>query len=151
MRVNKKIVPLMAFMALASLDANAQEIVYEDSFDDIASTQPIEKLPDGWATEDDTEPFKRYRNNYIMSGAAHSGNYVIGTLQTNNRDSWLFSKGVSLKAGVKYTVKYWLRMPGGTSSVFENNVITCINSSQKKDAVVVKLGETGLTKLADWT
>lgn len=151
MRKTTKIAPLMALMALSSLDANAQEIVYEDSFDDIASTQPVEKLPDGWATEDATEPFKRYRNNYIMSGAAHSGNYVIGTLQTSNRDSWLFTKGVTLKAGVKYTVKYWLRMPGGAAPVFDNNVITCINSLQKKDAVVAKLGETGRTKLADWT
>ena len=151
MRINTKIASLVALMAMSATMANAKEFSYTENFDEDAAGAYFAGLPDGWASEDDTEPFKRYRNTYIMSGAAHSGDYVVGTLQASSRDSWLFSKKLTLRAGVKYTIKYWLRMPGGVASVFNNNVITNITSAQSKASVVANLGETGRTKIADWT
>lgn len=151
MRINTKIASLVALMAMSATMVNAKDFSYTENFDEDAGGAYFTNLPDGWASEDASEPFKRYRDKYIMSGTAHSGDYVIGTLQTtSSRDSWLFSKKMTLKAGVKYTIKYWLRMPGGVAAPFNNNVITNITSSQSKANVVAKLGETGRTKIADW-
>ena len=152
MRINTKIASLAMLMAMTATSAGAKEFSYTEDFDEDAGGAKYTVLPDGWATEDaDDMPFKRYSAKYITGAAAHSGDYVVATSQTgSSRDSWLYSSKLTLKAGVKYTITYWLRMPGGVAAPFNNNVITNITSAQSKAAVVAKLGETGRTKIADW-
>ena len=152
MRINTKIASLAMLMAMTATSAGAKEFSYTEDFDEDAGGAKYTVLPDGWATEDAEDmPFKRYNGKYITGAAAHSGDYVVATSQTSSsRDSWLYSSKLTLKAGVKYTITYWLRMPGGVAAPFNNNVITNITSAQSKAAVVAKLGETGRTKIADW-
>ena len=81
MRINTKIASLVALMAMSATMVNAKDFSYTENFDEDAGGAYFTNLPDGWASEDASEPFKRYRDKYIMSGTAHSGDYVVGTLQ----------------------------------------------------------------------
>lgn len=58
---------------------------------------------------------------------------------------------VTQGVGVTYTISFWLKMPGGVAAPFNNNVAVKVGTEQSETACTVALGETGATKLADWT
>ncbi len=139
-------------LALSAGTASAQEFSYTENFDDDASFTASADLPDGWTSTTNSEAIKRYQGSYLGSGT-NSGNYVLGTLSTTSmgRSSWVFSKMLTLKGGTKYTVKFYLKMPGGSAAPFNNNVTVKAGTAQSEDGLTVSLGETGATKLSDWT
>ena len=132
--------------------ANAKEFSYLETFDEPAFSGSA-ALPDGWASVSTfpASPMMRYAGSYIGSGA-HSGSSVLGTLQTSSfgRDDYAFSKAISLKGGVEYTVSFWVKMPGGSAAPFNNNVKLMVGTAQTKEAMTTTLGETTATKIADW-
>ena len=147
--------PFKTFALLLAMSAgtvSAQEFSYTENFDDDATFTQSEDLPDGWASTSNSEAIKRYQGTYIGSGA-NSGTYVLGTLGTTSmgRSAWVFSKMLTLKGGTKYTVKFYLKMPGGSAAPFNNNVIVKAGTAQTEADMTVSLGETGSTKLSDWT
>ncbi len=139
-------------LATLALPASAKEFSYLETFDDDSHFTQSTALPDGWAAADAAEPIKRYKGSWTGNGT-HSGDYVLGTLQTTSpgRDEWVFSKMLTLKAGVKYTVKFWLVMPGGVAAPFSNNVAVKAGTAQTAEACTVSLGETGNSKISAWT
>ena len=62
-----------------------------------------------------------------------------------------FLQNVVTQGGVTYTISFWLKMPGGVAAPFNNNVAVKVGTEQSETACTVALGETGATKLADWT
>lgn len=143
---------LLATLALVATSAQARVVSYVETFDDDTSFPNGATLPEGWLSENDTEPVKRYAGTYLGTGA-HSGNYVLGTMQTTaiGRSSWVFTPLKTYKAGVTYTVSFWLLMPGGTSSVFVNNVSVKAATAQSSSAATIDLGASGEAKLTQWT
>lgn len=143
---------LLAALALVSLSAQARVVSYVETFDDDSSFSADATLPDGWKSENDTEPVKRYAGSYLGTGS-HSGNYVLGTMQSTaiGRSSWVFTPLRSYKAGVTYTVSFWLCMPGGTSSVFVNNINVKAATAQRSSAATISLGTTGEVRVSSWT
>ena len=139
-------------LSLMATTASAKEFSYVENFDNVASSGNVLDLPDGWKSTGNSELLKVYGGSYIGSGA-HSGSYVMATLQTSSagRSAWAFSKMLSLKGGTTYTVKFWLKMPGGSAPVFNNNVVVKAATAQSEEAATTELGETGDTKIADWT
>ncbi len=139
-------------LALTAGTASAKEFSYTENFDDDATFTASADLPDGWASTSNMETVKRYQGSYLGSGA-NSGDCVLGTLGSSSmgRSSWVFSKMLTLKGGTKYTVKFYLKMPGGSASVFNNNVTVKAGTAQTEEGLTVSLGETGETKLSDWT
>ncbi len=135
-----------------ALPAQAKEFSYLETFDDDTHFTQNAALPDGWLANDAAEPIKRYKGTWTGNGT-HSGDYVLGTLQTSSqgRDEWVFSKMLTLKAGVTYTVKFWLVMPGGVAAPFNNNVAVKAGTAQTVEACTTTLGETGNTKISAWT
>lgn len=139
-------------LALWAGTASAESYSYVETFDDASTFTQSEDLPDGWVSTSNADAFKRYQGSYLGSGA-HSGSYVLGLPNPTamGRSAWLFSKMLTLKGGTKYTVTFWLKMPGGSAAPFNNNVIVKAGTSQTEAGATVTLGETGATTLADWT
>ena len=72
---------------------------------------------------------------------AHSGKSMAGNewKEHEARDAWLFSPPISLTAGTKYTIKFWLLLPGYTEEGLD-----------EYDHFELKIGQEGVS-LLDFT
>ena len=144
---------LALFIALFATSTYAKDFSYIETFDDDATFSAGGSLPDGWLGDNSVTPVQRYEGSYLGSGN-HSGSYVLGTLASSSmgRDSWVYTKKMSLKGGVTYTISYWLHMPGGVApAAYNNNVALYVGNDQTREAATTKLGETGNTVFSEWT
>ena len=141
------------FFGLFATSTQAKEFSYLETFDDETTFSAGGTLPDGWLGDASAVPVKRYEGSYLGSGN-HSGSYVLGTMASSSmgRDSWVYTRKLTLKAGVAYTVSYWLHMPGGVApAAYNNNVALYVGTDQTREAATTLVGETGKTVLSEWT
>lgn len=141
------------FFGLFATSTQAKEFSYLETFDDDATFSAGGALPDGWLGDASAVPVQRYEGSYLGSGN-HSGSYVLGTMASSSmgRDSWVYTRKLTLKAGVAYTVSYWLHMPGGVApAAYNNNVALYVGTDQTREAATTLVGETGKTVLSEWT
>lgn len=141
------------FFGLFATSTQAKEFSYLETFDDDATFSAGGALPDGWLGDASAVPVQRYEGSYLGSGN-HSGSYVLGTMASTSmgRDSWVYTRKLTLKAGVAYTVSYWLHMPGGVApAAYNNNVALYVGTDQTREAATTLVGETGKTVLSEWT
>lgn len=127
------------FFGLFATSTQAKEFSYLETFDDDATFSAGGALPDGWLGDASAVPVQRYEGAYLGSGN-HSGSYVLGTMASSSmgRDSWVYTRKLTLKAGVAYTVSYWLHMPGGVApAVYNNNVALYVGTDQTRETVLV--------------
>ena len=91
----------------------AKEFSYLETFDDDATFSAGATLPDGWLGDASAVPVQRYEGAYLGSGN-HSGSYVLGTMASSSmrRDSWVYTRKLTLKAGVEYTASFYLYNEG---------------------------------------
>ncbi len=145
----------LVLAAMSGFQANVEAASFTETFDNDADFVSGATLPDGWLTTGANGfQFKRYQATDFGS-AAHSGDYVVGTLSNGNdmnRNEQLYTKKLSLKAGKEYTVSYWLKAPGGANpSYYYTQVIAKMGKTQDGTGAVT-LGETPKgTVYADWT
>ncbi len=124
------------FFGLFTTSTQAKEFSYLETFDDDATFSAGGILPDGWLGDASAVPVQRYEGAYLGLGN-YSGSYVLGTMASSSmgRDSWVYTRKLTLKAGVAYTVSYWLHMPGGVApAVYNNNVALYVGTDQTREA-----------------
>lgn len=139
------------FFGLFATSTQAKEFSYLETFDDDATFSAGATLPDGWLGDASAVPVQRYEGAYLGSGN-HSGSYVLGTMASSSmgRDSWVYTRKLTLKAGVAYTVSYWLHMPGGVApAAYNNNVALYVGTDQTREAATTLVGETQRVDTAD--
>ena len=174
MKIKTRIAPLMVLMALSSLDVNAQEIVYKDSFDDIASTQPVEELPDGVVCElpysqsfdnenEDYDGKSFVPNGWLSTGSspfvtanmdainAFDGKYyLIAPESAVKRDDRLYTPFYKMTKGVTYTAKFYLYMPGDIDTGNVGDITFTVGTEQDSEFQTPLLTKTAYHN-SKWT
>jgi len=118
----------------------------------VVFSEGFEGSIDGWTVEKNgEEEWKIYTESATIK--AHGGVRFAGHLWVLNkkRDAWLYSPAFQMNAGTKYTIKFWLRLPGypedGEHDYFELK----IGQSNTISAMTTTLYNNTTTYIPDWT
>jgi len=109
---------------------------------------------DGWTVETNAggDPWAIWMNSPEYEWA-HSGTKFAGNMYTEDeaRDAWLYSPAIQLTAGKKYTIKFWLQMPGYTFYDEHDYFELKIGQANASTAMTKTIYTNTTTYLPNWT
>lgn len=113
-------------------------------------------LPDGWTTVA-TPGYPKdvwHSGGLEIQGSTLRGvsGLGMGYILVNHcaHDSWAYSPAVTLEAGKKYTVSYWLFMIGSLDGNVYEELTTYIGKSKDADSMTVRMNHHGNEDIKDW-
>ena len=138
--------------ACAILPASADEIYFEQGFDNSADFAEGSNIPTGWLS---VGQYGLYRMKASDLGLpSHSGSYVMGTAVTgtNYANGSVYTSGFELKGGTPCTISFWMIGRGGSpATVRYNQIQVTAGTAQTAEAQTIELGITPGQAHADWT
>jgi len=84
----------------------------------------------------------------------HSGNYCAGNFYSgwnHVRNVWLFSPGINLTSGTKYTISFWLKLPGWPPDEFDYFELKIGNAAASTSMNVTPLYYNTTIHIPEWT
>ena len=150
--MKQKLLLFFCFLFAASLKASAEEVYYEQDFDQAGDYAEGSYVPTGWLSEGTYALYRQKASD--MGASAHSGSYVFGNMGSymGVRDEIVYTPGITLVAGKVCTFSFWLYAPGGSPASIRNTQIkVTAGTAQIKEAQTVELGQTPKQSHSMWT
>ena len=150
--MKRTILSVFCAAACAILPASADEIYFEQGFDNSADFAEGSNIPTGWLS---VGQYGLYRMKASDLGLpSHSGSYVMGTAVTGNNyaNGSVYTSGFELKGGKPCTISFWMIGRGGSpATVRYNQIQVTAGTDQTAEAQTIELGITPGQAHADWT
>ena len=150
--MKQKLLLFFCFLFAALLKASADELYYDQDFDQAADYAEGSYVPKGWLSKGTLALYRQKASD--MGASAHSGSYVFGNVGSymGVRDEIVYTPGFTLVAGKVCTFSFWLYAPGGSpASVRNTQIKVTAGTAQTKEAQTVKLGQTPKQAHSTWT
>ena len=138
--------------ACAILPASADEIYFEQGFDNSADFAEGSNIPIGWLSVGQRGLYRMKASDLGLP--SHSGSYVMGTAVTgtNYANGSVYTSGFELKGGKPCTISFWMIGRGGSpATVRYNEIKMTAGTDQTAEAQTIELGITSAQAHADWT
>ena len=150
--MKKVLLSLLCAAACGFTPMQADELYYEQGFDNSADFADGAGVPTGWLSEGTYALSRQVATD--LGVPAKSGSYIIGNVGSymQNRDEVLYTPTFALRGGKPCTVSFWLYAPGGTPAIVRyTQIAVTAGTAQNAAAQTTTLGTTPEQVHADWT